>query len=135
MPYSSCPASLCESPDCGPRARCVPDRRAVRFAPDALSSRRAILSRAAPLRGAAGAPAAGLCVGEARPARARPTPRQTPKINYGRPADDRVLLGRLLRLDCQLAATRGTGWWSPPWSSCPRMPVEMTTFRRSLTPP
>jgi hypothetical protein len=39
-PYSSCPALPRESPDCGR----VPDRRAVRFAPDACSSRRAILS-------------------------------------------------------------------------------------------
>ena len=37
-------ASLPKAPDCGTRARCVPDRRAVRFAPAALSSRRAILS-------------------------------------------------------------------------------------------
>ena len=77
MPYSPCSASARETSDCGPRARCVPDRRPVRFAPDAFSSRRAILSRAAPLRGtASGAPRAGLWPwgGPARRARAVPVP-------------------------------------------------------------
>jgi hypothetical protein len=42
-------------------------------------------SRAAPLRGAAGAPATGLCVGDARPARARRR-RQLAQINHAHPA-------------------------------------------------
>jgi hypothetical protein len=35
-----------------------------------------------------------------------------PKINYGRPADDRVLPGRLPVSIVQLATTRGTGRWT-----------------------
>ena len=81
--------------------------------------------KAVPLRGTAGAPATGLCVEDARPARAR---RRSPTARADQPCSTVTLSDAAL---CRLSRSRLSGSRPPPQG---RLPPSHTIRRRSASP-